>query len=79
MNFYSEMVRNSVFYTFFLMQFLIIYGHPNCKNLDNGQISNNPVFKESSCSNECLICQSTFCENVEGSECPISACATKGE
>ena len=61
----------------FISQSLMIFAHPDCKDLDNGQISNNPIYTESSCSNECLICQSKTCENINGSECPVSACSNQ--
>ena len=51
---------------------------PDCKNLDNGQPSDNPIFKEPGCSSACFICQTKICENFEGSECPVSACSKQG-
>ena len=64
-----------------VLQLLITsFAHPDpdCKNLDNGQPSDNPIFKEPGCSSECFICQTKICENFEGSECPVSACSKQG-
>ena len=73
-----EMIKRILSSYVFISQLLMIFAHPDCNNLDNGQISNNPIFTESSCSSECLICQPKTCENIEGSECPVSACSKQG-
>ena len=72
------MIKQFLLIFVLILQLLIASAHPDCKNLDNGQPSDNPIFKEPSCSSECFICQTKICENFEGSECPVSACSKQG-
>ena len=46
---------------------LMVFAHPNCKELDNGQISNNPIYTESSCSSKCFIDQKCTVDGYVGS------------
>ena len=39
----------------------------DCSELDNGQSSNNPVYKETECSNKCFSCQPKHCKSYEHS------------
>ena len=76
------MVKRIVFNFVLAQQLLSTFAHPelqDCKNLDNGQSLNNPIFKEPSCTIECFVCHLETCENSEGSECPISACSKQEE
>ena len=70
------MIKRIVLHFVLAQQLLSIFSHPDlqdCKNLDNGQFSNNPIFKDPSCTSECFVCET--CENSEESECPITACS----
>ena len=49
-----------------------------CKDLDNGQISNNPIYTKPECAFQCSICQE--CESDEQSlNCPSRACLKTGD
>ena len=76
------MIKRIVLNFVLAQQLLSIFAHPelqDCEKLDNGQYSNNPIFKEPSCTSECFVCHPETCENSEGSECPISACSKHEE
>ena len=77
------MIKHLVIFIALWQQYVLILAHPpdlqDCMNLDNGQSSNNPIFKEASCSSECFVCHPETCVNSEGSECPISACSKQGK
>ena len=49
---------------------------PNCKELDNGQFYDNPVYKQPECSSKCYVCNEK-CDDKE--DCAISACSKKIE
>ena len=54
------MIKRIVLNFILAQQFLVLFAHPDlqdCKNLDNGQSSNNPIFKEPSCTSECFVCK----------------------
>ena len=72
----------------FRMSLLIILGlqsvaeanQLDCTELDNGQSSNNPVYKEADCSNKCFSCQPEHCKSDEtSSSCLPSACSDSGK
>ena len=49
-----------------------------CKDLDNGQISNNPIYTKPECAFQCSICQE--CESEARTlNCPPKACLKTGE
>ena len=51
---------------------------PNCEELDNGQIYDNPLYKQPECSSKCFACNIE--ENCdENEQCPISACSKNNE
>ena len=65
------MIKRIVFYIVLAQQILFIFAHPelqDCKNLDNGQYSNNPIYKEPSCISECFVCHPETCENSQGNQ-----------
>ena len=41
---------------------------PDCSGLDNGQVSDNPVYRQPSCSSHCGVCSAC-------ADCPSSACS----
>ena len=49
-----------------------------CKDLDNGKISNNPIFTKPECAFQCSICQE--CQSdTNSSNCPPTACSIAGD
>ena len=50
---------------------------PHCSGLDNGQVSDNPVYREPSCSSRCDVCSACIDPSPSPSErCPSSACSS---
>lgn len=46
-----------------------------CRGLDNGQTSNNPVYKNPECSYQCNICETEDCKDDDDSSCSSSVCS----
>ena len=46
-----------------------------CSGLDNGQTSNNPVYKNPECSYQCNICETEDCKDNDDSSCSSSVCS----
>jgi hypothetical protein len=62
-----------------IIQYVESIENLDCNNLDNGQSSDNPVFKESDCSSKCFVCQTGSCKNNEEFPCSLSACSNSKE
>ena len=63
----------------FIQTILFVWCHPElkCEDLDNGQTSFNPIFREATCSSQCLACVSEDCFGNPKNDCPSYACSKK--
>ena len=76
------LTMKNLIYFFFLQNIPFLRGHPekNCAELDNGQMSFNPIFGEATCSNQCLVCESEECLEETENDCSTRrphACSKK--
>ena len=68
-----------IFIAILIVQCVQTIENLDCGNLDNGQSSDNPVFKEPDCSSKCFVCKTESCENDEEFPCLLSACSNAKE